>query len=412
MRHGLDEKRVNKIAPLTVRAGELIKNAILLNEAIPKKKTVSNELILFAMAQNEKNEPYVVRFVVDEISNELITIDVLHAIDTRKRPAALEGPQIADEPLLVTGHDISIADFLDYVNYYFPDVLPMNVLQHYGYSERPQSDLQGLRYSLDTAEVSKEQVAQTKRRLPSADAEAIGGGESAVRYSLGFYSKNNDSINRIGWSKELFSAEDKKLLNDRIVDIMVRKNRGDAIWLPGNSYVVDVNNKVVIVGGSFKKPIIHYVAILNAGSATEAAIFKEVLLDENYVGGFTAIQAAAYCDIYAAVKGEKHIRTYSREDFVVSKTAKGNTRRYADAPVGFKSYGYTGTQRDGSGISEEDGSNGKVRFSLDVATVSEEKVAEKKRRLPSADAEAIGVHTARMDETARNDGRIPQGESD
>ena len=54
--------------------------------------------------------------------------------------------------------------------------------------------------------------------------------------------------------------------------------------------------------------------------------------------------------------------------------------------------------------------DGNLRFSLDTAEVSKEQVAQTKRRLPSADAEAIGVHTARMDETARNDGRIPQGE--
>ena len=86
-----------------------------------------------------------VRFVVDEISDESLSVDVLHAIETRKRPVALEGPQITDEPLLVAGHTVSIAEFLDYVNYYFPDVLPKDVLNHYGYDQRPKGDRQAMK---------------------------------------------------------------------------------------------------------------------------------------------------------------------------------------------------------------------------------------------------------------------------
>ncbi len=389
LRHSLDEKRINKIAPLTIKAGELIKNSILLNEAVPKKNTVSNELILLSMAKNENNEPYVVRFVVDEISNELVTIDVLHAIDTRKRPAAHGGPQVTDQPLLVTGHKISIAVFLDCVNYYFPDVLPMNVLKHYGKSERRQGDLEGLRFALDTAVAENESVSASDDAMEMGEAtarmdELARYGSKEIRSALGFYSTNNEVIKRSGRARKLFSPEDRKLLNDRIVDIMVRKDRGNAIWLRGNSYVLDINNKIVILGGSFQHPVIHYVAVMNAENASEAALFKEVLLDADYCRGFTAIQAAAYCDIYVAAKGEKNIRSYHRKDFNNAKGDASQRQRYADAPIGFKSYGYTGGEQEGGGVSGENGSYGKVSYSLDTVEETEESVG------PSADAMEMG----------------------
>lgn len=41
----------------------------------------------------------------------------------------------------VTDSTISIAELLDYVNKYFPDILPESVLKHYGYDSRPDGKL-------------------------------------------------------------------------------------------------------------------------------------------------------------------------------------------------------------------------------------------------------------------------------
>ncbi len=56
-----------------------------------------------------------------------------------------------------------------------------------------------------------------------------------------------------------------------------------------------------------------------------------------------------------------------------------------------------------------DSKNKDIRYSLD-STATAEEIEAVKRTLPSADASAIGVMTAEMDELARNSGRIPQGE--
>ena len=46
-----------------------------------------------------------------------------------------------DAPAILTDSVISIRSLLDYVNRYFPDVLPESVLRHYNYDRRPEGKL-------------------------------------------------------------------------------------------------------------------------------------------------------------------------------------------------------------------------------------------------------------------------------
>lgn len=156
--HGLD-RRLQEIAPVTVHAGEIIKNSIKINELIPSKKEADASYVLIGAAQNANGDMYIVRFVVNKYSNELTTMDVLYAINAKKSTAALNAPlvstpnyrteelaalnapRLAAKPLSVTNSTISIAELLNYVNKYFPDVLPESVLRHYQHDRRPEGEL-------------------------------------------------------------------------------------------------------------------------------------------------------------------------------------------------------------------------------------------------------------------------------
>ena len=46
-----------------------------------------------------------------------------------------------DAPAILTDSVISIRSLLDYVNRYFPDVLPESVLRHYNHDRRPEGKL-------------------------------------------------------------------------------------------------------------------------------------------------------------------------------------------------------------------------------------------------------------------------------
>lgn len=139
--HGLD-RRLNALAPITLNAGKIIKNAIRLNELTPKSEHISNSYILIGMAKSQNNEPYLVSFIVNRATNEVVSVDVLYSINTKKEPARLIDAGVpaftADR---LTGSYISISQLLDYVNRYFPDILPEQVLRHYGYERRPDGSI-------------------------------------------------------------------------------------------------------------------------------------------------------------------------------------------------------------------------------------------------------------------------------
>ena len=139
LRHGLD-RRFAVNAPATLKVGEILQNAVRVNELVPKLDTVDATYVLMGAAKNKNNEPYIVQFVVNRASNEVMSVDVLYAINAKKEPAALL-PEITSVPATLTGSNISIADLLAYVNRYFPDVLPESVLRHFGHSERPAGKL-------------------------------------------------------------------------------------------------------------------------------------------------------------------------------------------------------------------------------------------------------------------------------
>ena len=72
-------------------------------------------------------------------TNEIKSIDVLYAVNSKKEPAgSVKSPEVSTPP---TGPTISISNLLDYVNNYLPDILPQSVLKHYGYSSRPEGNI-------------------------------------------------------------------------------------------------------------------------------------------------------------------------------------------------------------------------------------------------------------------------------
>ena len=138
LKHSLD-RRMDVNASITLMAGEILQNSIKINELTPQKAEADESYVLIGAARNSDGELHVVRSVVNRFSNELASMDVLYAINAKKenrlrsmRPG-FQGP--------VTDSTISIADLLDHVNQYFPEVLPEDVLKHYGHDARPDGKL-------------------------------------------------------------------------------------------------------------------------------------------------------------------------------------------------------------------------------------------------------------------------------
>lgn len=124
------------------RVGDILKNAIQINELNPRSENIKDSYILMSAAKNKTNEHYVISFVVNRYSNELVDMDVMYSVNAKKEPAGRLSPSItAQSTGYFTGSTISIANYLDVVNKNFPDVLPEDVLKHYGYERRPDGVL-------------------------------------------------------------------------------------------------------------------------------------------------------------------------------------------------------------------------------------------------------------------------------
>ena len=140
LKHSLDGGRIDVNGPVLVKVGEILSNSVRVNELTPREDNIVASYVLIGAARNANNDLYIVRSVVNRFTHKLVTLDVLYAINAKKEPAALL-PLYAGNPTLGTDSTISIAKLLDYVNQYFPDILPEEVLKHYGHDSRPAGKL-------------------------------------------------------------------------------------------------------------------------------------------------------------------------------------------------------------------------------------------------------------------------------
>ncbi len=169
LRHSLD-RRFEVNAPITLMAGNILKNSIRINEMNPENPKADSSYVLIGAAQNTKGELYIVRSVINRFKSELVSMDVLYAINAKTEPtleikknragaypqgfaddsailtgstelAAMKSPRFTAKPVSVTSSTISISDLLEYVNAYFPDVLPESVLRHFGHTSRPEGKI-------------------------------------------------------------------------------------------------------------------------------------------------------------------------------------------------------------------------------------------------------------------------------
>ena len=64
--------------------------------------------------------------------------DVMYSVNAKTEPAGSLSPRITAQSVgSFTGSTINIASYLEFVNEYFPDILPMSVLNHFGHKSRP-----------------------------------------------------------------------------------------------------------------------------------------------------------------------------------------------------------------------------------------------------------------------------------
>ena len=196
-----------------------------------------------------------------------------------------------------------------------------------------------------------------------------------IRYSLSdefsdLSSLDDEKIkvynNRI-WAYGLFTDEDILLLNERYNELRTNK-RTDNV-LGDGSRLVEVNNKMVIIGGTFNEHEIYCVVAINAPDETEAEIYKEVMINEKQNYGNNRYQYTDCLRHASMYFGKKIIRIYEASNFVYHKGQKDTGER-AVLPSNFQNYGYTSkfNNRNGNSGKAEQGVSDEqlkdIRYSL------------------------------------------------
>ena len=162
IKHSLD-RRLSVNAPVVLQAGEILSNAVRINELVPRKESIEKVNVLVGMAKNAQNEPYVVSFIVNKHTNELQSIDVLYAVNAKTEPTGSLSPQVSTP---ATDSNISIANLLNYVNRYFPDMLSESVLRQYGYTARPEGEIgKSALYSKSIDDTGRTSLLRDDKRL-------------------------------------------------------------------------------------------------------------------------------------------------------------------------------------------------------------------------------------------------------
>lgn len=206
IKHSLD-RRLNVNAHISLEIGKILKKSICINEMIPRTDNIEKSYVLIGIAKNKANEPYVVSFVVNKITNEVSAIDVLYAVNAKKEPTGSPltrrlSPQVSTP---ATGSTISISDLLDYVNKYYPDILPEDVLKHYGYKGRPEGVLgESALYSIKEKPIDYNAVIEENAELSEMNED--------LKEMLRLTSAQNEKL------KNEFKITDRHNISNNAVD--------------------------------------------------------------------------------------------------------------------------------------------------------------------------------------------------
>ena len=146
--------------------------------------------------------------------------------------------------------------------------------------------------------------------------------------------------NKRGWAYGLFNREDMKLLNEKFSELDRRLNSRTDNMLADGTRIVEVNNKIVSIGGTYNDPEIYSVLLINAENETYAEYVKEEIL--GYVNEQRNYSRRKYEEIWETtpfVYGEENIRHYNAYDYIYKKGGDDTGLR-ATLPGDFSRYGY------------------------------------------------------------------------
>ncbi len=150
LNHGLD-RRVEVNAKASLVIGDLIKNAIKVNEVNSLSQGHEGDYVLLSCFSDETGV-YGVSIYVDRVSNEVTgmdSIDILYSVNGKKIGTAAPNAEVSDRSPSPTVPTISISQLLEKSNTKFKDIFSKDVYEHFGTEKDTSTKLgSSTRYAL------------------------------------------------------------------------------------------------------------------------------------------------------------------------------------------------------------------------------------------------------------------------
>ena len=158
--------------------------------------------------------------------------------------------------------------------------------------------------------------------------------------------------NNRGWSDGLFTDEERKLLQEKFNELNTKTRQRTDNVLGDGSRIVEINNKLVLIDGTFDEPIIHDVLFINADNETYAEVIKgDFLYDtEDFINDKESYEY--FSKIEQEVYGDECVRFFVADDYFYQR-GREDTGERAVLPDSFKSYGYTKQFTERTGDNQE-----------------------------------------------------------
>ncbi len=154
LNHGLD-RRVDINARASLIVGDLIKNAIKVNEVNSLSQGHEGDYVLLS-SFSDKTSVYGVSIYVDRVSNEVTgmdSIDILYSLNGKKIGTAAPNAEVSDRSPSPTVPTISISQLLELCNTQFKDIFSKDVYAHFGTTKDTTTKLGSTtRYALSSEE--------------------------------------------------------------------------------------------------------------------------------------------------------------------------------------------------------------------------------------------------------------------
>ncbi len=224
--------------------------------------------------------------------------------------------------------------------------------EHLRSSNQGKTDADGRgETSRDTIE--ENDIDRINYSLESGAESIDAGGESQHKSYGGVdfdYSKTTQKIyNNRAWAYTLLSKEDLRLLNEKYYEHFKTNAYRKAKLSDGKTRVIEINNKLLFVSGTYNNPVIEALLAYNVDNSTDMEILKLILFSDvvdNDYSKHSLRRIKSDTQIYDSLNEIKYFDFYEREDYTSTVEKNGWGAKIED---GRKAFGYTGsfTIRDG-----------------------------------------------------------------